>query len=213
MFLALLTSISNVFSLLLKVELYTSNFRVNIKNRRLSISDKQRDNFELIMNMFLSLLACNTLCTLIITSYLLLISDDIHRNPGPNSDVSSSSFCCSDLYNFLNLPNHLCTIHYNVQSIFNKVDTLISEFSCFDVLSFTETRLNDLHSSEDILFPSFQFPERKDRIGDRHGGVILYVINNVAYKRRYDLELNRLENIWVEIKLSSSRNVLYGVFY
>ena len=33
------------------------------------------------------------------------------------------------------------------------------------------------------------------------------------YKRRYDLELNRLENIWVEIKLSNSRNVLYGVFY
>ena len=70
-----------------------------------------------------------------------------------------------------------------------------------------------MHSSDDILFPSFQFPERKDRIGDRHGGVILYVKNNVVYKRRYDLELNRLENIWVEIKLSTSRNVLYGVFY
>ena len=89
----------------------------------------------------------------------------------------------------------------------------MSEFSCFDVLSFTETWLNDLHSSDQILFPSFKFPERKDRIGDRHGGVILYVINNVAYKRRYDLELNRLENIWAETKLSSSRNVLYGVFY
>ena len=83
----------------------------------------------------------------------------------------------------------------------------------FDVLSFTENWLNDLYSSDDILFPSFQFPERKDRIGDRHGGVIVYVKNNVVYKRRYDLQLNRLENIWVEIKLSSSRNVLYGVFY
>ena len=165
------------------------------------------------MNMFLSLLACNILCTLIITSYLLLISGDIHPNPDHNSDVWSSSFCCNDLYNFLNLPNHLSTIHYNVQSIFNKVDTLMSEFSCFDVLSFTETWLNDLHSSDEILFPSFQFPERKDRIGDRHGGVILYVKNNVAYKRRYDLERNRLENIWVEIKFFSSRNVLYGVFY
>ena len=117
MFLAVLTSILNVFSLLLSFELYTSNFRVNIKNRRLSIFDTQKDNLKLVMNMFLSLLACNTLCTLIITSYLLLISGDIHPNPGPNSDVSSSSFCRSDLYKFLNLPNHLSTIHYNVQSI------------------------------------------------------------------------------------------------
>ena len=106
MFCAVLTSILNVFSLLLSFELYTSNFGVNMKYRRLSIFDKQRDNFKLIMNMFLSLLACNTLCTLIITSYLLLISGVIHPNPGPNSDVSSSSFCCNDLYNFFNLPDY-----------------------------------------------------------------------------------------------------------
>ena len=213
MFFAVLTCILNAFSLLLSFELYPSNFRANIKNRKVPIYDRHRENFKLILNMFFSLLACNTSCTLIIILYLILISGDIHPNPGPSFDVPSSSSCSNDLYNFLNLPNHLSTIHYNVQSIFNKVDTLISEFSCFDVLSFTETWLNELYSSDDILFPSFQFPERKDRIGDRHGGVILYVKNNVVYKRRYDLELNRLENIWVEIKLSNSRNVLYGVFY
>ena len=118
MFLAVLTCILNAFSLLLSFELYPSNFRANIKNRKVPIYDRHRENFKLILNMFFSLLACNTSCTLIIILYLILISGDIHPNPGPNFDVPSSSSCSNDLYNFLNLPNHLSTIHYNVQSIF-----------------------------------------------------------------------------------------------
>ena len=60
---------------------------------------------------------------------LLYLSGDVHLNPGPHSDTSSTSFCTSDLYSFLNLPNHLSIVHYNVQSISNKLDILISEFS------------------------------------------------------------------------------------
>ena len=93
------------------------------------------------------------------------------------------------------------------------MDILISEFSYFDILSFTETWLHSNVVSNDLFFSNFHPPERKDRELDRYGGVILYVKDNIAYKRRLDLEVNNLECISVEIKLSNSRNLLYGVFY
>ena len=145
---------------------------------------------------------------------LILKSGDVHPNPGPPPSESSDSWSSSlDLYNFLKLPNHLSTIHYNVQSIANKLDTLIAEFSFFDVVSFSETWLHDEISSNELLFPSFHPPERKDRANNRYGGVILYVKNNLSYIRRQDLELNNLECIWVQIKSCNKRNILYGVFY
>ena len=68
-------------------------------------------------------------------------------------------------------------------------------------------------SSEELIFPSFHPPERKDRNDDRYGGVILYVKNTLSYIRRHDLEPNRLECIWIQITSSNKRNILYGVFY
>ena len=109
---------------------------------------------------------------------LILLSGDIHPNPGPdggNHSVHTSS--STDLYNFLNLPNHLSTVHCNVQSLANKVDVLISELSYFDLVSFSETWLGKSVSSQDLLFPTFHPPECKDRLSDRYGGVILGYIN------------------------------------
>ena len=83
----------------------------------------------------------------------------------------------------------------------------------FDVVSFSEPWLHDEISSNELLFPSFHPPERKDRADNRYGGVILYVKNNLSYIQRQDLELNNLECIWVQIKSSKKRNILYGVFY
>ena len=147
------------------------------------------------------------------TGSLILLSGDIHPNPGPDNgnhlDHSSGS---RDIYNFLNLPNHLSTVHYNVQSLANKVDVLISECSYFDLVSFSEIWLDNSVSTQDLLFPTFHPPERKDRLSDRYGGVILYIKDNLTYIRRH-LELNRLECIWIQIKLHNKRNVLYGVFY
>ena len=125
---------------------------------------------------------------MVVIHLLILRAGDIHPNPGLQSSESSDSLSSTDLYNFLNLPNHLSTVHYNVQSIANKLDTLIAEFSFFDVVSFSETWLHDSLSSDELLFPSFHPPERKDRAHDRYGGVILYVKNNLSYTRRKDLD-------------------------
>ena len=61
-------------------------------------------------------------------------------------------------------------MHYNVQSIKSKLDILASELSEFDILAFSEIWLSATTPSSDLYLPSFKPPERKDRLGDNHGG-------------------------------------------
>ena len=62
------------------------------------------------------------------------------------------------------------------------------------------------------MFNEFQIPFRKDRVGDSHGGVIVYVKRDIPCKRRIDLEIINVECIWVEISLRNKK-VLIGTFY
>ena len=95
---------------------------------------------------------------------LILQAGDVHPNHGPQStELSASSSNTYDIYNFLNLPNHLSTVHYNVQSIANKLDTLTAEFSYFDIISFSETWLHNGYSSNKLIVPSFQPPPPTQR--------------------------------------------------
>ncbi|MCG7870185.1 MAG: hypothetical protein JAY74_27935 [Candidatus Thiodiazotropha taylori] len=82
----------------------------------------------------------------------------------------------------------------------------------FDILAFTETWLSASVDTDDLLLESYNQPERKDRVGDNHGGVILYVKETLFYKRRDDLEIRGVENIWIELA-NNHKRVLFGVFY
>ena len=141
---------------------------------------------------------------------LILLSGDVHLNPGPSLSEGPTSSYTNDLYNFLNYPNHLWTVHYNVQSLRHKVDLLFVEFSKFDVILFSETWLDKNNSSTELLFPSFHCPERKDRENEPYGGVIIYIKDSLSYVRRHDLEPDELECVWVHVKFCNYRNVLYG---
>ena len=103
-------------------------------------------------------------------------------------------------------------MHYNVQSLVPKLDLLTTELSEFDILAFTETWLNPSVPTNDLTIYSYRIPERKDRPGDSHGGVILYVKNNIHYTRRQNLELRGVESIWIELTLKH-KHILFGVFY
>ena len=179
---------------------------------RLMTGKRCEENVQFCKSVF-KFTICSVLPLMVVTHLLILRAGDIHPNPGPQPTESSDSLSSTDLYNFLNLPNHLSTVHYNVQSIANKLDTLIAEFSFFDVVSLSETWLHDGIFSDELLFPSFLSPECKDRVHDRYGGVILYIKNNLSYTRRNDLEIGGLECIWIQIKSNNNRNILYGVFY
>ena len=90
-------------------------------------------------------------------------------------------------------------VHYNVQSLQHKIDILEPELSTFDLVSLSETWLNDSISTEDLLFNDFKAPFKRDRVGDSHGGIIVYVKNDIPCKRRQDLELLNIECIWLEL--------------
>ena len=94
----------------------------------------------------------------------------------------------------------------------HKIDILEPELSTFDLVSLSETWLNDSISTEDLLFNDFKAPFRRDRVGDSHGGIIVYVKNDIPCKRRQDLELFNIECIWLELNIKN-RKLLVGTFY
>ena len=91
---------------------------------------------------------------------LLLISGDVHSNPGPasTSSISSSSSSSRDsssFFNSMNFCKRLSFIHYNVQSIANRIDILSAELTDFDILAFSETWLHpDIHTN-DFIIPEY----------------------------------------------------------
>ena len=150
---------------------------------------------------------------------LLLASGDVHPNPGPSSSETvsaDSSFTSSvSLMGSTILSKHLSFVHYNVQNLFTKLDLLYTELNEFDILTFTETWLNQSVLQEDIQLHSYcppPPPERKDRRGDSHGGVIIYAKDTLHYVRQNDLEINDIECLWIDVTLKH-KHVLFGVFY
>ena len=167
--------------------------------------------------------SCKCLLLLLITVFtlwltiLLICSGDIHPNPGPSSIPSSlnSSTSHNHSNNSLRSPNlshNLSFVHYNVQSILNKLDILEAELFELDILAFTETWINPTVQSDDLVFQTFHKPERKDRRSDHFGGLLLYVKSGIFYKRRSDLEINGIECIWIEVVLNK-KSLLFGLFY
>ena len=82
-------------------------------------------------------------------------------------------------------------------------EVLFTELIDFDILTFPETWLSDSVENDDFMLQSFNKPERKDRPGDSHGGVMLCVKEGIQYKRRNDLELRNIESIWIEVANSN----------
>ena len=63
-------------------------------------------------------------------------------------------------------------VHYNVQSLVNKIDLIESELR--HVICISKTWLDDGTSDEDIRIDNFKL-FRRDRPGDHHGGIcVLY---------------------------------------
>ena len=108
---------------------------------------------------------------------LLLISGNVHPNQVQVStfSLSSTSNGSFSFLNTLNLSKHLSFVQYNVQSIIHKLDILSTEHSEFDILAFSETLRHSGIQTTDLFIqvPDFKPPERKDRTGDRHSGVMI----------------------------------------
>ena len=143
------------------------------------------------------------------------ISGDVELNPGPGStDSISISGDLSDdsIIDVSIFERNFSIVHYNIQSLVGKLDLIQTELSYFDVIALSETWISNNVSTDEILFPNYQRPFRKDRTNNSYDGVIIYVKDTIPCKRRSDLEIDRVECVWLEIKLKA-KIVLLSVFY
>ena len=133
-----------------------------------------------------------------ISSYLLFckrllkLSGDIETNPGPLQELR--------------------VVHVNARSLSTKLDLFNAESHAFDIITISESWLSNKDLNSSLLLPNFHAPVRQDRLGDRHGGVAIYVRNTLVCKPRPDLHVRGLEAVWVETKLGQ-QSFLVGSFY
>ena len=81
----------------------------------------------------------------------------------------------------------------------DEVKLLLNDQCSVNILGLCETFLNDQVDDKELLIDGFNF-ERKDRDDGRSGGgVMLYITNEVSYKRRCDIEGDQIESIWIEV--------------
>ena len=138
-----------------------------------------------IANCYFSLLVVLLSLSVLVVLWLALLlqqSGDVHPNPGPasvSSDTSSAS--AASILSSIDFAKHLSFVHYNVQSVFPKLDVLFAELCDLDILVFSETWLNSSITNDDLLLQLYHSPERKDRIGDSQGGVMIYVRDTIHY--------------------------------
>ena len=80
------------------------------------------------------------------------------------------------------------------------------------IIGFCETFLQNDIDNERLNIQNYIF-ERKDRINKQGGGLIVYLCENISYTRRYDLECNNIESIWVQINQSRKKRFLLNFVY
>ena len=103
------------------------------------------------------------------------------------------------------LPKNCLNIFYtNAESLRHKLDTLRAEAYDCDIVCVVETWLDGTISDEQLDIPGYGTVNRRDREKRdqgiiNHGGVCVYVKNELANKRRRDLEGKDLEVLWLEI--------------
>ena len=127
----------------------------------------------------------NCLELLIVLS--LLFIGGIERNPCPSSSSSDDS------ESFLSATEHIIEdkfsiVHYNVQSIANKIDLMQSELCNFDVICIAESWLDGRTADDDIKIENFKL-FRRNRPGDHHGGICVY-IRNIFFFQKEDTILS-----------------------
>ena len=122
----------------------------------------------------------------------LLLSGDIHPNPGPNINL------------------RIC--HINCRSFSAEKKPLI-EAQCnnYDILTLSETWFKEKHSHTEL--DNFHKPFRRDRDNDAgYGGVAVYIRNTLYAKHRPDLQVTGLEAVWAETRINHEP-YLIGSFY
>ena len=122
------------------------------------------------------------LCFVFTFLYLVLVlSGDIELNPGPVK-LKSLSLC-----------------HVNIRGLSSAKLGALQTTLCekYDIITLSETFLG-VKNINDFSLLGYHDLLRRDR-PTFGGGLGMYIRDNIAYKRHYDLDCNATENMWIEV--------------
>ena len=140
--------------------------------------------------MKLNLIQVHTISMAVPILVIFFLQHNIVRPPNQPPKHSSSKY-----------PKHSTENRLNMRGSHTLRHSYISE-------SWLKPTVNDHVIRIENYMPPFR-PDRNDRPG---GGVIVYVRDTLSCKRRVDLEVLRVEGVWLELT-SKSKRILVGGFY
>ena len=141
---------------------------------------------------------------------LLLLCSGIHPNPGPwgPDDHRCISICHANIRSLKHTDNY-----GNLDKLLHIKCNLANKFK---IITLSETWLSRGDSSNDFLLPGYQQPFRRDRDPNNgtvgYGGVLAWVCNSIACKRRLDLEIQGIEAMWLEVRSINKKFFLCVVY-
>jgi hypothetical protein len=110
------------------------------------------------------------------------------------------------------MTNSVSCLHLNIKSIVPKLDFIVAEYSCHDILSFTESWLKPDISTDSLKLPGYKPPFRISRVDRLGGSVVVFVKDEINCATRLELQVGSVECIWLEIKINNKK-YLYGTIY
>ena len=143
---------------------------------------------------------------------LLLLSGDIHPNPGPATSCNTSESSSPSSVSHEQLSSHLSIFHLNVQSLLPKIDLIRAESELYDIAVFSESWLKPSITDDEIAIRNFLPPFRTDRLDRPGGGVVIYARDTLLCKRRKDIEIDGLEAVWLEVTIKSKKVLVGGIY-
>ena len=131
----------------------------------------------------------------------ILLSADVHKNPGPCSEFSSTffSFCNWNL-------NSLSRDNFRRISLLEAHNTNFN----YDIISLCETSLNDSLKVEENSLPGYQFVSLDNPSGSRNGGGGMFYKESLPLKIRHDLSFD--ECLVSEIRFGRKK-IFFSVIY
>ena len=130
----------------------------------------------------------------LLLQYLLAVCMDVHSHPGPDTLQDNVKMC-----------------HLNIQSLNaeNRLDSCIQQLANqYDIITMSETWLDGEDNNVDYDIPGYTGPYRWDRTLQRGGGVLAWIRNNIVVKPRPEFQQDKLELLWLELKIPKSRLLL-----
>ena len=104
----------------------------------------------------------------------------------------------------------LKVLHLNVHN-FVKLDEIFTSFQNIDIFGGTETHINEDISSN-VKIRGFKYID-KPRTNGAGGGVGVYISERIQFIRRFDLENDLIECLWLQISYPNTKGFLIGIIY